>query len=618
MNTVVYDIEIFPNFFSYTDIDIKTKETNIFVLHESRDDLNKLYKYLMEPRYRIGYNNVHFDRVVCDLITDNIHKMKSFPTKTYLVHLYNKVQNMMREEQREFYKGETEIDLFLMNHFNNKSKMTSLKALQCSIFWPVVQDMPFHHTTMVTEEMIPEILEYNMNDVLSTQAFFEICKDQLTFRKELGKLNKRFMLNMPDIAIGEEIFLKAIRKEFGLSKKELRDAVQFDKTIDLNKCILPYVKFESAAFQELLNKVKWTVVSDAQKLKYNVKYKGFQYDYGVGGVHGCIEPGVYCSDDNYIIIDIDVKSYYPNLAIQNDLHPKHIPQAAFVETYKSLFEKRVEAQKAKNKTEDAGLKLALNGVFGKTGEVTSAFYDRYYFYSITLNGQLLLSMLAEKFVDNVPGLEMLQINTDGITIRIPRDKVHIVEEISEEWCKQTKLILESVEYSKMVIRDVNNYLAISMDGKVKKKGIFETEKQLHKDNSFLIVPKALEAYYVSGVPIEETVKNSKNIYDFCGRYKAYSGWSAVFNYLDKEKNKVIQENHGKMLRFFPVIKGGGTSLKVNVDGRVHSLLANQKTMKFNRYYEPENFEDYNINYEFFVTECLKIIDVVEPKQLKLF
>jgi hypothetical protein len=616
MNTVVYDVEIFPNFFSYTDIDVKTLEKNVFVLHESQDDLDSLYEYLMEPRYRIGYNNVHFDRVVCELITDNFRKMKTLPTNVYLIHLYNKVQNMMREEQREFYKGETEIDLFLLNHFNNKSKLTSLKALQCSIFWPVVQDMPYHHTAKVTKEMIPEILDYNLNDVLSTKAFFELCVPQLTFRKELGSKYRRFMLNMPDITIGEEIFLKAIRKDFGLSKKELKEAVEFDKTVDLNKCILPYVKFQSEAFQDLLTKVKWTVVSDKQKLNYSVKYKGFQYDYGVGGIHGCIAPGIYQSDDKYIIIDFDVKSYYPNLAIQNDLHPKHIPQAAFVETYKSLFEKRVEAQKAENKTEDTGLKFALNGVFGKTGEITSAFFDRYYFYSITLNGQLLLSMLAEQYVDNVSGLEMLQINTDGITVRIPRDKVHIVNQINEKWQEETKLILESVEYSKMIIRDVNNYLAISMNGKVKKKGIFETEKQLHKDNSFLAVPKALEAYYVNNTPIEETIKSNTNIYDFCGRYKAYKGWSAVFNYSDK--GKVIQENHGKMLRFFPVSKGGGTSLKVNIDGRVHNLLANQKTMKFNRYFEVENFQDYNVNYDFFVTECQKIIDAVEPKQLRLF
>lgn len=135
---------------------------------------------------------------------------------------------MMREEQREYYRGETEIDLFLMNHFNNKSKLTSLKALQCSIFWPVVQDMPYHHTTQVTEDMIPEILDYNMNDVLSTKAFFELCKEQLTFRKELGKINKKFMLNMPDISIGEEIFLKPSVRNLDCPRRNLK--TQFNLT----------------------------------------------------------------------------------------------------------------------------------------------------------------------------------------------------------------------------------------------------------------------------------------------------------------------------------------------------------------------------------------------------
>lgn len=485
MNTVVYDVETFVNFFSYTDIDVESQETKVFVIHESRNQLVELVEYLQQPRYRIGYNNVHFDRVVCDIITENYQRLKSFPVNNMLRLLYNQVQLMMREENREFYRGNTEIDLFLMNHFNNKSKLTSLKALQCSINWHNVQDMPFHHTSEVTKEMIPQILEYNLNDVLSTQAFFEICKDQLSFRKELGKLNKKFMLNMPDIAIGEEIFLKAIRKEYDLNKKELRDAVQFDKKVELSKCILPYVEFKSATFQEFLKKVKWTVISDTQKLKYSVKYKGFKFDYGVGGIHGCIEPGIYQSDDKHVIIDFDVKSYYPNLAIQNDLHPKHIPQDAFVGTYKNLFEKRVEAQKRKDKTEDAGLKLALNGIFGKTGEITSAFYDRYYFYSITLNGQLLLSMLAERYLDEVPGLEMLQINTDGVTVRVPITEIAIIDSINKQFMDLTGLILESVEYDKMVIRDVNNYLAVSVDRKVKKKVSLKRKSNCTKTVLFL-------------------------------------------------------------------------------------------------------------------------------------
>ena len=139
-------------------------------------------------------------------------------------------------------------------------------------------------------------------------------------------------------------------------------------------------------------------------------------------------------------------------------------------------------------------KLSLNGVFGKTGESTSAFFDRYYFYSITLNGQLTLAMLAEAYSDGIKGLEILQINTDGITIRCNRSSIPRLELINERFMELTGLILESSEYKKMIIFNVNNYLAVSMKEEIKRKGIFETTKDFHKDNSFLVVPKALEKY----------------------------------------------------------------------------------------------------------------------------
>ena len=613
MRTVVYDIEIFQNFFSYTDIDVKTLETNVFVVHESQNMMDKLYEYLVEPKYRIGYNNVHFDRVVCDFITDNYEKWKKIPVRSALLNLYQMTQSLIKSETREFYRGSTEIDLFLLNHYNNKNRSTSLKALQCSIFWENVQDMPFEHTVEVTDDMIEEILSYNMNDVLSTKKFYELNLDKLSFRRELGKKYRKFMLNMPDIAIGEEIFLHEIRKQSGIRKNELKEKVSYDKTVDLGKCILPYVQFESEPFKQLLDKIKWTVVSDTQKLKYNVKYKGFHFFYGVGGIHGCIPPGIYVRDDNYVILDFDVKSYYPNLAIQNNLYPKHIPRDVFISTYNSIFEKRVMAQKQKDSTQDAGLKLALNGVFGKTGEVNSAFFDRYYFYSITLNGQLSLTMLSEKYMNHIQGLQILQINTDGVTVRVPKKSLALLDKINTEFMYQTGLILESSEYEKIIIRDVNNYLAITTDGKIKKKGIFETQKEFHKDNSFLIVPKALEQYYINNIPVEQTIKASKNIYDFCGRYKAYKGWSAVFN--SSEEGEVTQKNYGKVLRFYPCTQGGGTSWKVNVDGRIHNLLANQATVLFNHHFPVDDFSLYHVNYEFFVNECYKIINEVEPKQL---
>ena len=616
MKTVVYDIEIFPNFFSYLDVDIETGEEKLFVIHESRNDLEAMIHYNCLPKLRIGFNNLYFDAPVLEMVMNNYSLFQKLSPQQILNSLYNQVQIYIQNEKKEKFQGKYEIDLFLINHYNNKARSTSLKALQCSIYWENVQDMPLKFNEPVPDDLIEEVIKYNRNDVLSTKAFYEVNLDKIEFRKELSRVYKKNMINFPDITIGEEIFLQYIKKESGLNRNELKSKIKFDKEIDLNKCILPYIKFNSDEFNDLLKKVRWTVVNDANKLKYNVTYRGFRYDFGVGGIHGCITPGVYNSDDQKIIIDYDVKSYYPNLAIQNGLHPKHIPKDVFINVYRKLFDERVEAQKAKDKVKDDGFKLSLNGVFGKTGESTSAFFDRYYFYSITLNGQLTLAMLAEWYADGVPDIEILQINTDGITIRCNRSSINTLEAINKRFMKLTGLILESNDYKKMVIFNVNNYLAVSMKEEIKRKGIFETVKDFHKDNSFLVVPKALEKYFLENIPIEITVKENTNIYDFCGRYKATKGWHAEYNY--SKDNTVITENHGKVLRFYSTTKDGGTSFKVCEDGRVHHLLANQKTVLFNRYFSVPNFEDYNLHYEFYFRECYKIIDEIEPKQLILF
>jgi hypothetical protein len=72
----------------------------------------------------------------------------------------------------------------------------------------------------------------------------------------------------------------------------------------------------------------------------------------------------------------------------------------------------------------------------------------------TLNGQLMLTMLAEELVDTIDGLQVLQINTDGITVRMHIDWINIYNQICKDWEEKTKLKLEFVKYSKMVIADV--------------------------------------------------------------------------------------------------------------------------------------------------------------------
>ena len=88
----------------------------------------------------------------------------------------------------------------------------------------------------------------------------------------------------------------------------------------------------------------------------NVVIDGFRYDYGVGGIHGA-KQGVIESTDKRKIRTLDVASYYPNMAIANNVYPEHLG-LTFCKVYKDLYNQR--KQHAKGTAANAALKLALN------------------------------------------------------------------------------------------------------------------------------------------------------------------------------------------------------------------------------------------------------------------
>lgn len=107
--------------------------------------------------------------------------------------------------------------------------------------------------------------------------------------------------------------------------------------------------------------------------------------------------------------------------------------------------------------------------YGKFGDEYSFLYDPKVMLEICLNGQLLIAMLCER-LSFIPGVTIIQANTDGVTIRIPKARRGEMQDICKKWEKMTSLELEYASYRKMVISNVNNYMAQTTDGKIKDKG----------------------------------------------------------------------------------------------------------------------------------------------------
>jgi len=459
----VYDIEQFKNYHCCTFKDRDNpQDIRQFVISKPRNDIEAYYKFLNEEvAGLIGFNNVNFDY---PLLHTLMHMMKGYShgiitpdpdmINTLLVEDMNSI---LQEEYSAVPENEViipQLDLYRIHHFDNKAKHTSLKAVEIAIRFDNVQDIPFDPDHEILPEEGELILAYNLNDVEATYAFYLLTKNMIELRKKLGHKYNINLRNANDPKIGQEIFGRQIAAKKQWSYKFIRDMRTYRHFIDLRDCISPYIYFNSKEFNELLEYLKSTVIETTYNaFEKSVIYKGFKYDYGTGGIHGCIEPGIYDEDEEYMILDIDVKSYYPNLAIKNRFYPQHLGPE-FVDVYEELFEERMKAQKEGDQATNSGLKLALNGVYGKSNDKFSLFYDPKYTMQITINGQLLLSILAETFVDNIKDLTMLQINTDGITVKVKRTDKDLLLSLCKRWEEMTRLTLEYAEYSKMVIRDV--------------------------------------------------------------------------------------------------------------------------------------------------------------------
>jgi hypothetical protein len=274
----------------------------------------------------------------------------------------------------------------------------------------------------------------------------------------------------------------------------------------------------------------------------------------------------------------------------------------------------------KGTPENKMLKLALNAAgFGDTNNQYSPFYDYQMTITITLNGQLMLCMLSEMLFTGVDSMSLIQANTDGLTVRFKRDSKEQFFDILKEWESRTGMELEKLEYTNMWIRDVNNYIAKSSDGKIKKIGAYKDDPEWHQNHSSLVVPKAVKAYLIDNIPLEEFIPNHSDKFDFFISYKAVGGAKLVLekgNGFAKEYKELqntvryyISKKGEPLKKVMPPLKESGEERIIGVNVGYDVKICN----------DAQEFDFGDINYEFYINEAKKLIDpIFKTKQKDLF
>lgn len=531
MHDYIYDLETFPNVFTMAVEHAEAPLLWYFEVSPWRNDSRAIVEFCQalaqQGARMVGFNNVGFDYPILHTLL----RMGSADADT----LYRKAMAIIGTQgddgDRWLHQVKPtdcvvpQVDLFKIHHFDNKARATSLKALEFNMRADSIQDLPFPVGTVLTQEQAAVLRRYNQHDVAQTKVFYHHSLDMIGFRSELTRTYGRDFTNHNDTKIGKDYFVMKLEEagvacyEFGPDGRTPRQTPR--PVIALRDAILPWIAFQHPEFTRVLAWLKAQTITETKGVfnDLTAQVDGFTFVFGLGGIHGSLESTVVESDDKHIIVDLDVTSYYPNLAITNGFHPAHLG-VNFVGIYKHLFDQR--KQYPKKSAQSAMLKLALNGVYGDSNNKFSVFYDPLFTMSITLNGQLLLCLLAERLLQ-VRGLQLVQVNTDGVTVRLPRREMTALDMVCEGWCELTKLNLERVRYRRMFLRDVNNYLGEYEDGSVKRKGAYEWNVGWHQNAGGLVIPKVAEKVLLEGAPIRETVATWPDKNDFMLRVKVPRG-----------------------------------------------------------------------------------------------
>ena len=613
--------------------DYKTEETKTFIIHELQNDFLELYQFLEEnKKYKerhISFNGLGFDSQITEFILRNKGMFNWMSAPEICTAIYLQAQEIISKQDtgefNEFSEKDLsiqQIDVFKLNHWDNPAKRSSLKWIQYSMDWDNIQEMPIHHDTIInTREQLDLIVGYCRNDVKSTKRIMELSKDQINLRAQLTKDYGINLYNASEPRISKELFLHFLSEKTGMKKYDLRQGRTKRSNMSIRDIILPYVNFKTPIFQDLLDNFKQVVVDPNNTkggFKYSIKYKGVKTDFGLGGVHGARDSGIYESTEDMIIMTSDVTSFYPNLAIRNKWAPAHLPQKEFIDQYEWFFDERKVIPKKDPR--NYVYKIILNSTYGLSNDKNAFLYDPEFTMKITMNGQLTLMMLYEMLAEGIPNCVPLMQNTDGVEMIIPKEYKEKYLSICAEWEKITNLQLEHDEYSKMILADVNNYIAVNKAGKYKCKGRFEFEDlALHKNKSFLIVPKAIFNYFVNDIPPERFLMENKNIFDYCGGVKIKGDWK--FMQTCVVDGHIVHEPLQKTIRYY-VSEKGCKIIKVNKTDKREIQLESGKWLvtDFSKSVQLP-WEEYGIDESYYLDKIYREIYNIVPKvsnQLTLF
>ncbi len=518
------DTECYPNYWLCKLTDFESGEIHEFELYPEGPAMDRLaLTQLLSRSTIVTFNGKHYDEPMIALALAGATNAQLKQANDEII--------VGRLRPWEFLERWKLNELDWLDHIDLievAPGQTSLKEYGGKMHSKKMQDLPIEPHEFITHEQRPILREYCGNDLATTYDLYKTFRTQIKLREEISAEYGIDVRSKSDPQIAEAVFKTVIGRK--LYRPEIPVGMQFHYQPQ------HWIKFQDLNLIELLARSPFTIsnkhgIEQTDELaKYHIRIGRTTYHMGVGGLHSTEKGAVHVADDIYSLQDVDVASYYPKLILQTKIVPSAIGQQ-FLQIYEQWYNTRLAAKRGGDKKKADSLKTFLNGTFGKLNSMWSIFYDPQGFVQVTIGGQLSILMLIESL--ETCGISVVSANTDGIVIKCRRDLEWLRDECIRYWCEITGFETEAVNYRAIMSRDVNNYMAITTDGKVKLKGAYARPVPVATswpNPSGEICIDALVEYFTKGTPLETTIRACTDVRKFVNirRVKGGGMWKGHF------------------------------------------------------------------------------------------
>ena len=538
----VFDIEVAYDYFMVGFMTVEGRKVRQFELFEGHDlDIDTILS-ICGNYTLIGFNCINFDTPVMFYCMSLIRY--GLPTSEVLRRTKALADAIINGRLRDWqvykelgFQAPDWLDQIDLQE-PVPGVMISLKMYGARLHCKLIQDLPYAPSEYVfdgfrdtdIDERRNKLLAYNhLTDLDMTAALWldatkpgdNIIETRVNISKEFG-IDVR---SKSDAQIAEAVIKKAVCKLKGVDKINRSDIAvgtvfKYQPPAFLHfKTPLMQQVFDTVCAADYVVNENGGITMPEQIKTLLVRMGQSAYQMGIGGLHSTEScQGIVCGPDEELI-DIDGTSFYPYWILKCGLFPPNMGDD-FQKVYKNFYDLRVAAKKRGDKSIAQTYKIILNGAYGKLGSWFSVLYAPNLMIQVTLTGQLALLMMIESM--ELAGIPVVSANTDGIVTRCHKDQRATLDAVVAEWIGRIGMEVEYTHYRALFSRDVNSYVAVKTDGKVKTKGALARSDTQHSPSNE-IVKQAVIDYVSKGVPIAETIIKCRDVRQFVTVMKVTGG-----------------------------------------------------------------------------------------------